>query len=128
VRHPDLPQSLEAGSIHQSAVWSFPFLGDDHEGSGTIGPDELQRFSIFLVFVAGFSVKILKDVTARELRTVRARTTASQLADAADFYFAFRFSDIPITCYITRRATWTSAFNHFTAGSAKSATTANLMF
>jgi hypothetical protein len=115
-----LPDSHEAGSIHQFAAWSFPFLCDGEESSVTIGPDELQRRLIFFVFVAGFSVEILKDATAREIRAIRASATASQLADAADFDLAASFGDIPFACFIARRATGAPA-----AGSAEGSTTAN---
>jgi hypothetical protein len=100
-----LPQLLESGSIHQAAVRPIPSLRDFQEGGATIAPDELQRLLIFLVFIAGLSVKPLKDVTTLIIRAVRAGASASQFAYAADFYLASRFGDIPITCLITRRAT-----------------------
>jgi hypothetical protein len=122
-----LPQSLQAGSIRQTSVWPFPFPCDDQESSVTIGSDEFQRLSIFFVFVAGLPVEILKDVTTRVVRAVCARATASQLADAADFYLASSFGDIPSARFITRRATWASAVSHLSACSAESAATADFM-
>jgi hypothetical protein len=122
-----LPQSLQAGSTYQTAVRPFPSLGDFQEVGVTIGSDELQRLPIFFIFVTGLPVKILKDVAMREVRAVRARACASQLAYAADFYFAFNFGDIPIACFITRRAAWASALSHLAASSAESAATANFM-
>jgi hypothetical protein len=112
----------------ESSVRPFPSLGGDQEGGVSIGSDELQRFSVLPVFVAGFTVKILEDVTAREIRAIRAGAVASQLADATDFYFASGVSDLSITGFVTRRATRTSALCHFTAASAECATTANLIF
>jgi hypothetical protein len=83
---------------------------------------------IFFVFVAVFPVKILKDVTTREIRAVRARASASQLADTTDFYFASSFGEISISSIVTRCATGAYTLSHPTAGSTESATTANFMF
>ena len=122
-----LPQSHDAGSMFQAAVWSLPFVCNDHESVATIGSDELQRFVIFFVFVTLFSVKILKDFTMRETGAVRACVVASQLGDAAGFYLASGFGEISVSSIVTRRATRASALSHLSACSAESAATANSM-
>ena len=44
-----------------------------------------------IVFVSGLSIKTLKNLAAHALRAVSASATASELADAADFYLAASF-------------------------------------